>query len=626
MKYLKNWQEKYSDMIVTPARALSSLKSGQRVFIGTGCGEPTVLVQAMTDMAGKLSDVEIVQILTKGDAPYAEKRHSDSFKVNSFFIGQNIRDHVQTGTGSYTPIHLFDIPGLFNSGRLPLDVALIQVTPPDERGMVSLGVSVDVVRSAAENATLVIAQVNPHMPWTMGESTIDIYDIDVLVPVDQPLIERYINPPHESSVRIAKHVVSLIPNGATLEFGLGRVPGVGRIPQVVAEHLGEKRDLGVHTEMLTDSVAELVRSGVINSSRKSLDRGKVVVSFCMGTQKLYDYIDKNPLFSFRPTSYVNDPNIISRQKKMISINMAMEVDLTGQICSDSEAGHFYSGIGGQVNFNRGAAASKGGKAIITLPSTADNGKRSRIVTYLTKGAGVVIPRGAAHYVVTEYGVAYLHGKSIHERVLALISIAHPDFREQLIKEALEARYLPAEFSDVEDKFIFMPQDITRVSYVLKDGTQVSFRSILPTDESKIKGLMYALSKETVYYRFMSSNQQFTHQYIKNYVYIDHRKDVAIVGTVPEAHGEDIIAVGRYFLDEKNNMAEVAFIISDEWQNKGLGTFLFKHLVNIAKNNGIAGFTAEVLPANKRMQAIFNHSSMKVKTTYEEGVISFKMDF
>ncbi len=626
MKYLSKWQEKYSDMIASPSAALSNLKSGQRVFTGTGCGEPTVLVRAMTDMAGRLSDVEIVQILTKGDAPYAHSKYSDSFRVNSFFIGHNIREHVQAGAGRYTPIHLFDIPSLFDSGRLPLDVALIQVTPPDERGMVSLGVSVDVVKSAAENASLVIAQVNPHMPWTRGESLMDIYDIDILVPVDQPLIERFIRPAHETSLKIADYVASLVPNGATLEFGLGRVPGVGRIPQAVAGRLMDKHDLGIHTEMLTDSVAELVRKGVANGRKKTLDQGKAVVSFCMGTHKLYEYIDDNPLFSFRPTSYVNDPNVISRHNRMISINMALEVDLTGQICSDSEDGHFYSGIGGQVNFNRGAAASKGGKAIVVLPSTGDNGSRSRIVPFLTKGAGVVIPRGSAHYVVTEFGVAYLHGKSIQERALALISIAHPDYREQLIKDAVRARYLSEDFADVEERFIFLPQEITNVSHVLKDGTQVNFRSIMPTDEPRMKDLLYALSQETVYYRFMSSNPQFTHQHIKNYVYIDHRRDVAIVGTVPEAHGDEIIAVGRYFLDDRTNMAEVAFVIRDEWQNMGLGRFMFNHLVKIARNNGIAGFTAEVLPGNRRMQAIFNHSDMKVKTTYEEGVISFRMQF
>ncbi len=626
MKYTENWQEKYRDMLVSPAKALSRLKSGQRVFIGTGCGEPTILVQAMTDRAGQLADVEIIQLLTKGDAPYAQAKYSSVFKVNSFFIGQKIRDHIRTGLGRYTPIILSEIPRLFDSGQLPLDVALIQVTPPDERGMVSLGVSVDIVKSAAENASLVIAQVNPQMPWTRGDSLLDIYDIDLLVEVDLPLIERQVHPAHETSKKIAGYVASLIPNGATLQFGMGRVPAVGRIPQAIAACLQDKKDLGIHTEMITDNIVELVKSGVVTGVRKSIDRGKIVTSFCLGTPQLYKFVHNNPLFSFRPTEYVNDPRIISKLNKMVSINMALEIDLTGQICSDSEKGQLYSGIGGQVDFNRGAAASSGGKAIITLPATADKGGRSRIVAALEPGNGVVISRGSAHYVVTEFGVAYLHGKSIQDRALALISIAHPDFREQLIHEALEAGYLPAEFADVEDKFVIEPQKMTRTSLVLKTGVQVNFRSILPTDEAGMRDLLYALSQETIYYRFMSNHQEFGHTQIKNFVYIDHRKDVAIVGTVPEAHGDAIIAVGRYYLDERNNMAEVAFVVRDEWQGLGLGRFLFNHLINIAKSNGIAGFTAEVLPNNNRMQAIFNHSGLKVKSGFDEGVTSFKMIF
>lgn len=626
MHYLKEWQKKYNDMLTTPAKAAARIKSGQRVFVGTGCGEPVTLVQAMTDRAGSLADVEIVQLLTKGDAPYTQAKCTGSFKVNSFFIGQRVRDHIQTGVGRYTPILMYDIPKLFDSGQLPLDVALIQVTTPDERGMVSLGISVDIVKSAAENATMVIAQVNPQMPWTRGDSMIDIYDIDLLVDVDEPLIERQIHPVHESSQQIAAHVASLIPNGATLEFGLGRIPEVGRIPQAIIAFLKDKKDLGIHTEMITDIIMELIESGAVTGAKKNIDRGKIVASFCMGTPKLYDYINDNPAFSFRPTDYVNNPSNISRLNKMVSINIALEVDLTGQVCSDSEEGHFYSGIGGQVNFNRGAAASKGGKPIITLPSTANQGQRSRIVSRLNPGSGVVITRGSVHYVVTEYGVAYLHGKSVHDRVLALISIAHPDFREQLFKEALEAKYLPAEFADVEDKFVIVPQEMIKTSLVVDDGTLVNFRSIQPTDESNMRDLLYDLSQETVYYRFMSSNQDFGHRQIKNFVYIDHRKDVAIVGTLPEAHGDEIIAVGRYFLDERNNMAEVAFVVSDRWQNRGLGKFLYNHLINIAKSNGIAGFTAEVLTGNKRMQAIFNHSELKVKSGYEEGVMSFKMTF
>ncbi len=625
MEYDGDWQKKYSDMITTSAGALARLRPGQRVFVATGCAEPLALVSAMTDRAGQLADVEIIQLITKGDAPYADKRLADCFTINSFFIGSNVRDMIQEGLGNYTPILMSDVPRLLHSGRLPLDVALIQVTPPDSRGKVSLGISVDIVRSAAENASLVIAQVNPHMPWTHGDSLLDINDLDLLVPVDAPLIERLSHPPHEVSKKIGREVAALIPDGATVEFGLGRVPGVGRIPQAVMDFLHDKKDLGIHTEMISDSIIGLLESGAVTGARKTIDRGRITTSFCMGTKKLYDYVDDNPLFRFRPTEYVNDSNIIGKQQRMVSINMALEIDLTGQVCSDSVAGRFYSGIGGQVDFNRGAARSDGGRAVITMPSTDKDG-RSRIVTTLEPGSGVVISRGTVHYVVTEYGTAFLHGKSIQERVMALISIAHPDFREQLFQEAVEARYLRPELAGLGNRFMVPGEESMRTSFLLDDGTQVSFRSILPTDEPHMRDLLYNLSQETIYYRFMSRQQRFTHRQILDFVYIDHRRDVAIVGTVPEAHGEEIIAVGRYYLNSRNNRAEVAFVVRDGWQNKGIGSFMFRHLIAIARRNGIAGFTAEVLRDNYRMQAIFNHSGYRVQSRLEDEVYSFVIDF
>ncbi len=626
MKYDQDWQQNYKDMISTPAKALSNVRPGQRVFIGTGCAEPVELVAALTARAGSLADVELVQLITKGKAPYADKRLADCFKINSFYIGSNVRYMIQEGMGDYTPILMSDVPRLLNSGVLPLDVALIQVTPPNQRGKVSLGISVDIVRSAAENASLVIAEVNPNMPWTHGNSLMDIYDLDILVPVDEPIIERDTHSPHPISKKIAAEVASLIPNGATVQFGQGRVPGIGRVPQAVMDFLHEKKDLGIHTEMISDSIVDLIESGAVNGSRKTVDRGRVTTSFCMGSKKLYDYIDDNPLFCFRPTEYVNDATVIGKQKKMVAINMALEIDLTGQVCSDSVGGRFYSGIGGQVDFNRGAAFSEHGRAIITMPSTNEDGTRSRIVTTLQPGSGVVITRGTVHYVVTEYGIAYLHGKSIQERVMALISIAHPDYREQLFQEAIEYKYLRPDLTGLGDRFMVAGEEFMRTSHLLKNGTQVSFRSIRPTDEPHMRDLLYDLSQETIYYRFMGRQQRFTHRQVQDFVYIDHRRDVAIVGTVPEAHGEDIIAVGRYYLNERTNMAEVAFVIRDGWQSQGLGTFMFRHLITIAKRNGISGFTAEVLRDNRRMHAIFNHSGYKVKSTLEEGVYSFEIDF
>ncbi|PIE59365.1 MAG: 4-hydroxybutyrate CoA-transferase [Desulfobulbus propionicus] len=625
MEYDTSWQKRYQDMISTPKKALSHLRSGQRVFIGTGCGAPQDLIHAMTKRAGKLVDVEIIQLITKGDAPYAQKKLSESFAINAFFISSNVRDVIQEGFGDYTPVLMSDIPDLLNSGIMPLDVALIQVTPPDSTGKVSLGISVDIVRSATENASLVIAEVNPNMPWTHGDTLVDVYDLDILVPVDHPILERQLDPPNEVSKKVARSVAALIPNGSTIELGLGRVPGYGRIPQVVMEYLKDKKDIGFHTEMVSDSIIPLIESGAVTGARKTIDRGKISASFCMGTKKLYDFIHDNNLFSFRPTEYISDPAVIGKQKRMVAVNMALEVDLTGQVCSDSVGDKFYSGIGGQTDFNRGAAKSEQGRAIICLPSLKQDGKQSRIVTALQPGSGVVITRGTVHYVVTEYGVAFLHGKSIQERVMALISIAHPDYREQLFREAVAAKYLRPDLSRFSDRFVIPGEEAMRATYLMPDGVNVTIRSIHPTDEPHMRELVYNLSQETVYYRFMS-HQHFTHRHIQDFVYIDHRLDVCIVGTLPEAHGEQIIAVGRYYLNEKANMAEVAFIVHDDWQNRGLGTYIFQHLIKIAKQNGIAGFTAEVLRDNRRMQNVFLHSGLKVDSRSEDDVFSFTMEF
>jgi len=614
-----DWQATYHDMLATPKQAVAHIKPGQRVFIGSGCGEPVALVNALTARAHELADVEIVQLLAKGEARYANRQLAECFTVNSFFIGTAIREHIQEGLGDYTPVLLSDIPRLFASGRLPLDVVLIQVTPPDARGMVSLGVSVDIVRSAVDNCSLVIAQVNPRMPLTLGDSLVDIYDLDLLVALEEPILERAETVATANILKIGEGVAALVEDGSTVEFGLGR------IPQAVIGLLKDKHDLGIHTELLTDSIIALIEAGAVTGRCKTTDRGKIVTSFCMGSQKLYDFVNGNQLFSFRPTEYVNDSHIISRQFKMVAINMGLEVDLTGQVCADSLGSHFFSGIGGQVDFNRGASQAKDGKAIIALESTGENGTVSRIVTRLTPGAGVVTTRGEVHYVVTEYGTAYLHGKSVQERVLALISIAHPDFRGQLLREAIEARYLHQEMTEVEDRFVVASQEM-RSTQLLDDGTQVSFRSIHPTDEHNMRDLIYALSQETLYYRFMTHQPKFSHIQVQNFVYIDHRQDVAIVGTVPEAHGEEIVAVGRYYLDSKTNRAEVAFVIRDDWQNRGIGKKLFRHLIKLAKSSGIAGFDAEVLRDNRRMQTIFNHSGHRVKSKLAEDVYSFQIDF
>ncbi len=614
-----HWQERYQDMVSTPEQAVSKVRPGQRVFVGSGCAQPEDLVRSLVKRHRDLADIEIVHLLTMGEAPYADPKMVQAFRVNTFFIADNVRDVVQKGLGDYTPISLHDIPRLFQSGRLPLDVALVHVSTPDINGLCSLGVSVDIVKSAIENAALVIAQVNPQMPRTLGDSFVSVHDMDVLVPVDVAILEVRSEEINDISKRIGENVAALVEDGATIQIGIGEVP------QAVLNNLHDRQDLGIHTEMFTDSLLALVQSGAVTGNKKTTDKGKVVTSFCMGTKRLYDEIDRNSVYAFHPTEYVNDPGLIAKMERMVSINTALEVDLTGQVCADSLGSMFFSGIGGQTNFNFGAGRAPGGKAIIALPSTTGDEKISRIVTRLSPGAGVVTTRGEVHYVVTEYGVAYLHGKSVQERVLALISIAHPKFREQLLREAIEVKFIRSELADVEGKIHVGPQDLG-TTMLLEDGTQVSFRPVHPTDEQRIRDLFYGLSRESVYSRWMSHLKRIPREEIHNYVYIDHRAQVAIVGTLPEAYGDEIIAVGGYFLHPKTNRAEVAFLVRDKWQRKKIGSFLLKYLIQIARRNGIAGFTAEVLRENRPMQMVFNNSDCKVESRLEEGVYFFELDF
>ncbi len=615
------WREKYGTRLASLAEAAARIRPGQQIFIGTGCGQPQALVAAVTQRWRELPDTELVQLLTSGPAPYATAEIAAHLRVNSFFIGENVRELIQQGQGDYTPMLLSEIPGLFQSGQLPLDVALIQVSPPDEQGFCSLGVSVDIVLPAAENAALVIAQVNPQMPRTGADSQLHVHDLDVLVDLDEPLAEVQLDEPYGDTRRIAEYVAALVEDGATIELG------IGRIPQTVLEFLGDKRDLGIHTEMLTDPIVELVESGAVTGAHKILDKELIVASFCLGTRKLYDYIDDNPAFAFKPTSYVNDPFVIGRQHRMVAINVALEVDLTGQVCADSLGSKFYSGIGGQLDFNRGAARSRGGRAVIALPSTAAGGTVSRIVSALSPGAGVVTTRGDVHYVVTEHGVAYLHGKSVRERAMALISIAHPDFRADLLREAEKLNYVHMEAGAdaLEGKLVVAPPEL-RTTQLLNDGTQVNYRPIHPTDESRMIDLFHALSEEAIYNRFMQTVQSVPRKRIQEFTYIDHRSEVAMVGTVPEAHGEDIIALGAYYLDPRTNRAEVAFVVRDAWQHRGIGTFLNQYLASIARRNGIRGFTAEVLRRNRGMQTVFQNSGLNVSSHLEGGVYHFEMDF
>jgi len=612
------WQERYADKIATAEQAVACVRHGQRVLVGSGAGEPQALVEALS-ARHDIADTEIIHILTLGVATYAEPRFGDRFRHNAYFIGPNVRGAIAEGRADYTPIFLGEIPALFRSGRVVIDVAMIAVSPPDNHGYCSYGVSTDIVKSGAESALIVIAEVNEQMPRCLGDCFIHVRDIDKLVPSDRPVLESTPGEPDELARRIGKHIAGLVEDGATLQLG------IGTIPDAVLHYLGEFKDLGIHTEMFSDGVIPLIEKGVITNAKKTLHRGKMVATFIMGSRKLYDFVDNNPLVEFHPVEYTNDPFVIAKNDKMISINAAIEVDLTGQVCADSLGTMFYSGIGGQVDFTRGAARSNGGKPIIALPSTAQNESYSRIVPYLKQGAGVVTSRGDVHYVVTEFGSAYLHGKNIRERALALIQIAHPKFRPWLLAEAKTRHLVSADQIEIPITTPVYPED-QEIWVDLRKGDRVFVRPLKLTDESLLRDMFYKLTPDSIHYRFFRMLSSMPHDKVQDLLRFDYQADTALVALTDATIDAKMVAIAHYSTEPRSNFAEAAFLVRDDFQNRGLGTALLLNLLEVARTNGIAGFTAEVLADNHGMLRVFHKCGHPVESRLEEGVYHLTIPF
>jgi acyl-CoA hydrolase/GNAT superfamily N-acetyltransferase len=615
--------KKYKKKELSVEKAINKfIKPGDRIFIDSGCAEPIDLTKKLIELGPQLPDVEILHFLSLSDLDYYETAGGieDLFRHNALFIGKSLRNYIKSGQADYTPILLSEIPHLFKSGKIHLNTALIQVSPPDRYGFCSLGINVDIVKPIVEVADFVIAEINPKMPRTLGDSFVHMDDIDAFIISDHDIIEYNYGKPNKTAIQIAKFVASLIENESTIQMG------IGGIPNAVTSELMKKRDLGVHSEVFSDGIVDLVEEGVINCKKKTIHKGKIICSFVMGSKRLYDFVDDNPMVEFHPSDYTNDPYIISQNRKQVAINAALSVDLTGQVNSDSIGHKFFSGIGGQVDFVRGAARAKDGKPIMVIPSTAtlkDGTIVSRIVPYLQPGSGVVITRGDVHYVVSEWGIADLYGKSIRERVLQMINIAHPDFREELLEQAKKWNYI---YSDqklpvsIDGRIAIYPQKY-EILMTLKNNKVIKIRPVKLTDERMIQELHYSLDEKDRYLRFFTPMKDFRRNKIVPMVNIDYTTDMILVG-IDSGTGQDkIIAMGGFFKTPQPSLAELLFVVHSDWRGLGLSSFLLQYLIQIGRELNYKEFGGSILLENKAMLHVINTSGHTLKLRRIEGGVS-----
>lgn len=618
-----SFETTYPEKFAREEFIFSNITRGSRIFISTACGEPQYLVGALIKYVEShpraIIDAEIFHVWTLGVAPYANEKFRENFRHNSFFVGKNTRGAVNEGLADYTPVFLSNVPDIFRKKLVPVDVALIQVSMPDKHGYVSLGISVDIVKAAAESATLVIAQINANMPRVHGDGFLHIKDIDFFLRYDEPILQYDEVIDSDVANRLGGHVAKLIQDGDTLEVGYGS------IPDKIMSNLKDKKHLGIHTELLTDGIVELIEIGVIDNTKKTENNGKTVATFCMGSTKTYNFINDNPSIEFRTIDYTNNPLTIAAHDNMVAINSALEIDLTGQASAESLGREFYSGIGGQADFMRGAVLARGGKTILTIQSTAKDDTMSRIVPFLKEGAGATLNRGDVHYVVTEYGIAYLHGKNIRERAMQLIAIAHPKFRPWLIDEARLLNLIYKDQLFLEGKRGEYPEEF-EVYRKTKSGIEIFLRPVKISDEPLLKEFFYSLSEQSLYRRFLSVNQEMPHERLQEFTVIDYTTEMLIVAILDCESKSTITAIGQYKIYEDTHTAEVAFLVRDEFQSCGICKVLMEHLTLLAKKEGLLGFSAEVLVNNYAMIRVFESMDFEIQKHVDEGMYIIKMMF
>ncbi len=595
----------FAAQVTTAELAVANIRNGDHVFVGTGCAAPRSLVQALEQMRSPPADVEFVHFFTINAFDHdAQGRSTTHFRHRSFFVGRDMRAAVKQGLVDYVPMSAARVPEMMALGRIPVDVALIQVSPPDAFGYVSLGVSVDIIPAAMARARLVIAEVNPAMPRSLGESTLHISRIHHLVPVNTAVTEFQRTPVQTEDVqRIARYIAGIIDDGSTLQIGLGQ------LAHEALQYLTDRKDLGVHSDLISDAIIPLLQSGNLTGARKTGKPFKIVASLALGSRALYDLINGNPLFSFEPMDAVCNVATIAAQHKMVAIAQAYAVDLTGQVCIDQFGGEFYSGIGGQGEFLQGASRSLGGKPIVCMTSTTEDGTHSRIRPSLLQGESATIARTDVHYVVTEFGIAYLFGKSIRERAMALIELAHPQFRPGLFAQAQAMGYLGADQTLQNLRAYPVEEEIT---VTLKDGRKVMLRPALSTDAQGVRNLFHHLSEADVYTRFFRHVRGLSNAEVQRLCNVNYETEVAFVATAGMREESMIVGQSCYFVNPTTNLADTAFMVHPDWQGCGLGTELQGRMVEHAKKRGLRGFVADVLPGNTRMLRLAHNGPQAVQ--------------
>jgi acyl-CoA hydrolase/GNAT superfamily N-acetyltransferase len=617
MNQKMRWQDKFASKLISPADAAKKIRNGDRIYIGSRCSEPKSIIRAFENSF--LEDVELVQFISGAEATRLCGGGWGRFRMKTFFVGGESEEPGSVPEYNYIPLFHSQIPAFFRKRRIPIDVAIIQVSEPDRFGRFSLGISVDFASAAVESARMVIAQVNPLMPRTHGDTFITSDKINFLVDAPEPLGELPEEPLGETEQAISAYISELIEDGSILQFGFA---GISR---GLMDFLKDHRRLGIHTEIFADPLIELIESGVVDNSTKKLYRGKSLATTCMGTRRLYDYVHDNPLIELYPSDTLLNPAFIAQNDRMVAVNLAMQVDLRGQIRQGTPNWTAFEGSGGDGDFMRGAIMSKDGRSIICLRSSSLRSGKSTIVPNFGSRAAVMMNRGEVNYVVTEYGIAYLGGKCIRDRAMALIEIAHPDHREELMKSARELGYV---YPDQIYYRICSPQLRRRIrtDRVFKGGIRGHIRVIKSTDETMLRDLFYSLSEESVYFRYFSARRSMPHLNLQQYVNVKEEDGLSLVVTIGPREDRKIIAEARYMISPADPYPDVAFMVDENYRGHGLASALLRYLEEIAKERGIKGFRSEVLLSNRPMIKVFEKLPYILHKTIIEDMVSMIWKF